>query len=330
MNREVIMNYLALLLIVVSSLNATMSPVDEYSLTDECQVEAKTVNVESSNRFSLNNYANGGYVSESEHFVYYSYLGSLSIIDKSEGDTQVIQNLNLSSIYVKDGLLYYIDSKDHYLKTKSLDDLRTETVILEEISDFQVIDEKVYYSSNSKGNSIYSYDLLSKESNRIIDRASTQLYSISSWLYYIEPDDFYSDYDYGVGSAGKLYRYNIRTGLEESVLENDVTNVMYYDDKIYVIDIGNGGEICSSNLDGSEYEILINENCRDLIIYGDDLFYVDYSDLSSIYKVTLLDFEKQLIHTGGRNMNINIANNHIYFFSYATDEDGLKIIKYQE
>ncbi|MCX4303207.1 MAG: DUF5050 domain-containing protein [Clostridia bacterium] len=183
---------------------------------------------------------------------------------------------SISKIYVLDNYIYYATNElqDGIAKMK-LDGSEERIITASDISDFEVIDGKIYFSN--KSGIMYKMNTEGAELNKIDLDATVNNFQIKdSYIYYFNEDD------------KKLYKVK-DDGTDTSIVSEYVNSSTFNitKNKIYFFD-KESKKIASINLNGGNYKEIvdISTNNTKINVIDDTIYYLDASkNESKIYQM---------------------------------------------
>ena len=183
---------------------------------------------------------------------------------------------SISKIYVLDNYIYYATNElqDGIAKMK-LDGSEERIITASDISDFEVIDGKIYFSN--KSGIMYKMNTEGAELNKIDLDATVNNFQIKdSYIYYFNEDD------------KKLYKVK-DDGTDTSIVSEYVNSSTFNitKNKIYFFDKENK-KIASVDMNGGNYKeiVSVSTNNTKINVIGDTIYYLDAStNESKIYQM---------------------------------------------
>ena len=136
---------------------------------------------------SANNQAGGQYLKDNQH-LYYVINNQLLVSDLDELETsEVLIDDCVGYLSIENHVLYYCDSNYNY---QAYDlNKKTTTQILENIYYPVIKGNEVYYQLDQDDESLYCYDLTTKENKKLNDETTYDITIDGKYVYYLSKDD---------------------------------------------------------------------------------------------------------------------------------------------
>ena len=186
-------------------------------------------------------------------------------------------NTSISKIYVElDSIFYATNDNNPGIAKMNLDGTNERVIISNEIKDFEVVENKIYYTS--KTGDLYVSSTNGTEIQRITPKAvSIKEFQVKDdWIYY---------YDEEKNCLNRLKIDGTSNGVFSQYVNSNIYNIAK--DRIYFFDEENK-KISSINYKGENYKELasVSTNKTKINVVGDTIYYLDASsNESKIYQM---------------------------------------------
>ncbi|GFP78039.1 DUF5050 domain-containing protein [Clostridium fungisolvens] len=243
---------------------------------------------------SLSNYLNGGFVRYSSPFLFISPSVTLSY------DSPLVYSM-------EDGTTFF----------KQLSSISN-------ASSINIINSDVYYKSNSISTLMKSN--ISTNENTILATQCGPYYIYNDWIYFISPSD--CSINKMTLNGESLTKIKSDLSKDKNWYPEDPSTLFIYNNKIYYSDMITYGdehnlkwknEIYSMNLDGTNFEKVVEDRFSSFILYENSIYYFRSLDDTSV-NIDLVKFDlstrKSSTLSSFSNAgvsNFNIYNNDLYF-----------------
>ena len=244
--------------------------------------------------------------------------------DSSLPGTKVIsdteEEYELSSLYYFNGNLYFYRTFDKKLyscdiQTGKVKDLLSDFVIPEERNllaskgAVATYKDSIYYQNQYDDGNLYCYNTETGENIRVVSSSVDDLYIYKNYLYYRQVSYFVNK---------DLYRLDIENGGEpELISEDDCGELEIYNDKIYYVNYTGSNTLNSMNLDGSNNQVIYDEETYNLRIHDGKLYFIQDSGLYNHGYLYSLDLNtsdaKPIKYEDCRTSYFEFLGNKIYF-----------------
>jgi hypothetical protein len=140
---------------------------------------------------------------------------------------------------------------------------QNEQLLTNNIIEFSISDDWIYYSNRDDGASLYKMDLTGANVTKLNDQYSLFIDVASEYIYYAD----YAD-------SQKLYMIKI-DGTNKTILSQETCwNINIQNEYLYYRNQSQGGRIYRMKLDGSENMVVINiENCTEINVTDSFILY---------------------------------------------------------
>lgn len=126
--------------------------------------------------------------------------------------------------------------------------------------------------------------------------------------------------DYLYYQAGGIYRIKLKDKSVETLVENNCRNMVVADEVIYYVHNDNDiNRIHRMNLDGSMDQVLTENICNALNVDGSYIYYINNSDSGKIYRMKLDGSEDQALCDAKKVQELMVDNSFIYYVSNSSD-----------
>lgn len=205
--------------------------------------------------------------------------GYLVSMDKNLDNRQTLMTQVSEYIQVYDNHLYYTD-KNHYLCQASLNGEDQQTLISQAVYYVYVVNDHIYYQRDDDNESIYVYDLQTKQETKLNDRKSYRLNVVDQVIYYTSTDGIYR-----VQTDGKN---------DEKVLSGSYHNLIYQNGWLYYMD--DEGTISCLDVENLQTDILKERAVQFLNINDQYLFYQSMD--GSVVRYELSTKQEKTVYNG--------------------------------
>jgi hypothetical protein len=226
------------------------SDITNFSITEEMGIYTQQDNMNM-----------GGYVYYYDGLMYVATENGVITYNNQFEEEETILYEDVSCLYVDDTYLYYTDVDSTYYRYNKT--TKEEEMLFEEAYYPQKVDTIVYYQNYTDNGTLYSYDLDTKESIKLNDIVSYQIYvdKERNSIYYLAYDkDTYND---------NIYRMDL-DGQNNAILISESAMSFTYD-----------GTTISYLIDGTLYGYDVATNEQIEVVYNDNAYYGEVFNMNN-------------------------------------------------
>lgn len=126
--------------------------------------------------------------------------------------------------------------------------------------------------------------------------------------------------DYLYYQAGGIYRVKLKDQSVETLVEENCRNMVLSDNTIFYIRNDNDiNRIHSMNPDGSMDQVLTEDTCSALNVDGAYIYYINNSDSGKIYRMKLDGSEREALCEAKKVQELLVDKNYLYYISNSSD-----------
>lgn len=214
--------------------------------------------------------------------------------------------LNASFVVLSEELAYYRNTQDgnKLYKSKLNSELKVK-LSDDQVSDLNLIGNKLYYRNDSDGGKIYSIKIDGTTRGLVLDEAVESFVVSGQYIFFKSPTD------------NKIYRTNIE-GKEKKLITDDfVDKFIVKGNNLYYINTSSDGFIFRISSDGDDRMAITSEKAVNLAYEKERIYYVSAAD-SRIYSIGMNGEAIKKV-ADYSVVAINVNNGIIY---YNAKEDG--------
>jgi hypothetical protein len=208
---------------------------------------------------------------------------------------------NLGLVAENENYIFYNKYEEGIVKIKNNKEYQ---ITSETAYSMQILGDSIYYLGNSDNGKLYIKSVkMNGDGKEIIKEVQTSLSK-----FYIADDDIY----YAPNGSNKgISKISIETKAETQIFSATVKDFAVINKEIYYTD--NLGILYKSNLDGSNEEVLLNDEITEFQVYNNWIYYYNESD-NTLNKLKIDGSEKATITNKLKSFTFNIYKNKIYFY----------------
>ncbi len=214
--------------------------------------------------------------------------GYLVKLNKDFSFNKAILNEKVSYINVEGDTIYYAD-ENNYLCSISTDGENKQTLLKDKVFYVHVQDSMIYYQKDTDSESLYSYNIKTKEDTKLVNRHVYNINKVGDLLYF--------------KSNGGIYSYNLKTKKTEKIIDGDDYYLLYSDNYLYYV---KSSYLMRVNVDSKKEENIGIAISRPFVMSEKALYFistdatvkrVDLStkNVTSIYKIDSSDTTLQIL-----------------------------------
>lgn len=170
-----------------------------------------------------------------------------------------------------------------------------------------LVNNFIYFGDGSSSNNLASINLTDKSYKKINSRNVHSITSSDNHLFYLDiPDD--------TNHQGKLYSYDIESGVEKLICKNSVGKYLLNGNFIIYQNLSDGGKLYKITTDGEGNEKLTDFSVESFAPYSSELLVINSDDDNSLYSVDSSTYEaKRLALIKAKDLKI--CNNQLFYIN---------------
>ncbi len=196
-------------------------------------------------------------------------------MDHKLENKEVIIDEVCTYVQISDQKIYYVN-KNQSLCVSDLDGKNRDVILDKDVYYVIYKDDMIYYQLDEDKESIYSYNIQSKEHEKLNDQRSYNINVCDDVIYYTSEDG--------------IYKMNKDGSQNKKLLDMQVNNLIYHDNALYFLD--SRKQILKHDLHTNQTSVLITGSTMYFNVTKDYIFYIDENTYVCSYDLKTEDVKR--------------------------------------